>query len=219
MCASFYMNVQTPWRGCGCTRQINMVRNSPKGRAVANELKPQFTADYQAVRRDFDLSRNSSLRMLETTAVSIADAGDAASGFLKAVLSTVTSPLPLVLLVGYGAYEVRCHTPSYVRDCALSPSKRAAEDLVHLRRFKLFSEMFMVREFRLVLCTDVLGCAAAEDAKRALERIVKAERMNGGFDYLPCEPVIISEMRYPRTRRTDTQVGAGDGRTLVTCAL
>ena len=83
----------------------------------------------------------------------------------------------------------------------------------------------MVREFRLVLCSDVLLLLAsfrhraAEEARRALEQIVKAERMNGGFDYLPREPLIISELRYCRTRDVDSQVGAGYGLVLVTCAL
>ena len=170
-----------------------MVRSSPKGRAVANELKPQFTADYQAVRRDFDLSRNSSIRTLETTAISISVAGDVAFGFLETVLSTVTSPLPLDLLIGYGTCEVRCHMPRYARVWRTPPSERAAEALVHLGPFKVFSELFMVRKFRLVLYADVQGMYP--DATRALECIVESEKMNGGFDYLPCDPFIIPEMR------------------------
>ena len=96
--------------------------------------------------------------------------------------------------------------------------ERAAEDLVHPERFKVFNEIYMVREFRLVLCADVRGCDA-EDATRALESIVEAERMNGGLDYLLCEPLIISETRYPRTRPTGARMGAGDGQVAVTCAL
>ena len=166
----------------------------------------------------FDLSHNSSLRMLETTAISITTAGDVASGFLKTVLSTVTSPLPLELVINYGTSEVYCHSPSYIRVGMVSPSERAAETLIHQERFKVFSEMYAVREFRLVLCADVFD-RDAEDTTRALESVVEAERMSGGFDYLSCEPLIISEMRSPRTRRTDDQVGAGGGWVIVTCAL
>jgi len=152
--------------------------------------------------------------------VSITAAGDIASDFLKAVLSTVTSPLPLDLVINYDAFEVRCHVPPATRARDISPSEYAAEALVHLELFKVFSEIYMVREFRLVLCADEPPPdPAAEDATRALECIVKAERMNGGFDYLSCEPLIISEMRSLRTRFTDDQVGAGGGQFIVTCAL
>ena len=69
-----------------------------------------------------------------------------------------------------------------------------------------------------MLCADVLDYAI-EDTVRALESIVGEERMNGRLDYLPCEPLIISEMRTLRTRSTDHQVGAGGERVVVTCAL
>ena len=162
----------------------------------------------------FDLSRNSSLRTLETTAISITAAGDAASCFLKTVLSTVTSPLPLELVINYDMSDVRCYRPSYIRIGRVSPSERAAETLVHQERFKVFSEMHAVRQFRLVLCADILD-HTVEDTTRALESVVKAERMDGGFDYLSCEPLVISEMRTIRTRST----GAGGGQTIVTSAL
>ena len=95
-------------------------------------------------------------------------------------------------------------------------SERAAEALVHRERFKVFSEMYMVRDFRLVLCADVPD-HAAEDARRALQCVVEAEGMNGGLDH---EPLIISEMRSHHTRHTDDQVGArGGGVLTVICAL
>jgi len=84
----------------------------------------------------------------------------------------------------------------------VSPSERDAEALVHRERFKVFSKMYMVREFRLVLCAEVFDCSA-EEATRALECVVGAERMNGGLDYLAYEPLVI------RTRITDFQVNAG----------
>ena len=155
---------------------------------------------------------------METSAVSITYGGDVASDFLKTVLSTVTSPLPLDLLIGYGRSEVQGHIPYHIRGWELSPRERAAEDLVHLKRFRMFNEMFIVREFRLVLCADVPDHAAGY-VMRTLKSIIEAGGTNGGLDYLPCEPLIISKMRYPRTRRTDTQVGAGRGPPLVTCAL
>jgi len=172
---------------------------------------PHFTANYQAVGRDFDLSRNSSLRTLETTAVSITEAA-VASGFLKAVLSTVTSPLPLDLIINYGLSEVRCYRPYYVRAGNFFKTERAAEDLLHLERFKMFSEMYRVHEFRLVLCAEVYDWFA-EEGTRALECVVEAERMNGGFDYLSCEPLVIC------ARLTDFQVNMGGKWAVAVCLL
>ena len=183
--------------------------------AIANELKLDFAENCEAVRWAFDLSQNTSLQMLETTARSINCAGDAASGFLKSVLSTVTSALPLDLVINYDVYGVPCHMRSYIGRAP--PSDRAGEALVHLGLFKVFNEIYMVWDFRLVLCADVLD-RNAQDARRALECIVR-EGMNGGLEYLSCEPLIISEKRSHNTRDTDSPVGAAAARALVTCAL
>jgi len=149
--------------------------------------------------------------------MSITAAGDTASGFLRTVLSTVTSPLPLDLLINYDGFVVICHRPLYRSVDWILPSERAAEALDHRKRFKMFSEMYAVREFRLVLCADVLDYAI-EDTMRALECIVEKERMGGRLDYLPCEPLIFPEMRSLRTRPFDFQVG-GSSVGIITCAL
>jgi len=131
--------------------------------------------------------------------MSITSAGNVASGFLKAVLSTVTSPLPLDVVINYG---LCWHRPSSVH---VAPSERDAEALAHLERFKVFSEMYMVREFRLVLCAEVFDWDA-EEATRALECAVEAERMNGGFDYLAYKPLVT------RARLADFEVNTrGEG--------
>ena len=151
--------------------------------------------------------------------MSITAAGDTASGFLTNVLSTVTSTLPLDLLINYDGFVVLCHRPIYSRVECIPLSERAAEALVHRERFKVFGEMYAVREFRLVLCADVLD-NAVEDTMRALECIVKEARMNGGLGYLSCEPLIFSEMRSLRTRPWDSVVGGRDSfRIIITCAL
>ena len=88
----------------------------------------------------------------------------------------------------------------------LHPVIRDPNTLAHPERFKVLSEMHRVREFRLVLCADVLDCA--EDyAVRVLEHIVKTEMMNGGLDYLRYKPLVISEARSPRTRLSDDCAG------------
>ena len=161
------------------------------------------------MRGDFDLSESKSFRTIETTAISIATAGDAAPGFLKAVLSTITSTLPLDVVITYREFDVGgnlCYwaKPIHVKD--LHPVIRSPSALAHLERFKVFSEMYRVREFRLVLCVDVHDCAE-EYAMRVLEHVVETETMNGGLDYLRYEPLIISEIRSPRTRLTDDCAG------------
>ena len=93
-----------------------------------------------------------------------------------------------------------------------------AENVQHSRRrFKVFRQMYRVREFRLVLCVDVLDCVV-EDAMWALENIVEVERESGRLDYLVCEPLIISEMRVPRTRPVDGSADYGE-RQIIASAL
>ena len=71
---------------------------------------------------------------------------------------------------------------------------------------KVLREMHSVRDFRLVLCVDVLDCMA-EEATRLLGDIVKAEEAKGGFDFLLSEPSVVCEKRVVRTRLSDFNVG------------
>jgi len=157
--------------------------------AVASELNLYFTESHEAVRQAFDLSRNSSLRTLETTALSITTAGDVASGFLKTVLSTIASPLPLELVINYGIFEVRCHRAAYIRIGIIKPNERAADTLIQQARFKVVSEMYAVRQFRLVLRAEGMD-PYVQDAVRAIGCIVEEGRIDGKLYHLPCEPVI-----------------------------
>jgi len=162
------------------------------------------------VRRDFDLSRNKTLRTLKTTAASITYPGDAASDFLKTVLSTITSPLPLDVVVNYLDEDVDFTVWTRVRPAGVESVNldRAAENAIeHQDRFKVFSEMYKVRVFRLVLCAGVL------------ERIVETEGRKGGLDYLACEPLIISEIRSPCRRLMHGCVGYAGGRFTYSSAL
>ena len=161
----------------------------------------------QAVGEHFDLSRNKSLRTLETTSASITAAGDAASSFLKAVLTTVAPALPLDVVIAYGNRDVGY----FVSDCpkGVLPRQEKGGDsaLRHAGQFKVFREMYMAREFRLILCADVHDWIV-ERAVRVLERIVDTEKKNWRLDYLPCEPLIISEVRSLCTLRGCNPVGA-----------
>jgi len=106
--------------------------------------------------------------------------------------------------------------PSSVR---AAPSEQDAETLAHQERFKVFNEMYMVRGFRLVLCAEV--CAHSEErVPQVLERVVEAERVNGGFDYLPREPLFISERQSGSLRTGPVEYpGPGGDQGVITFAL
>jgi hypothetical protein len=134
---------------------------------------------------------------------------DTAPTFLKTVLSTITSPLPLDVVITYQEIDVDRMICSWLRPVLVKDifaEFRAKNALHHQQRFVAIREMYGVREFRLVLCADVLDCVA-KDAIRVLECIAKAEKAKGGLVYLPYEPLIISETRSPRTRLDDHHVG------------
>jgi hypothetical protein len=164
----------------------------------------------QAVGEHFDLSRNKSLRTLETTSESITVAGDAASGFLKKVLATVAPALPLDVVIAYGNRGVGYSVTDRPR--GVLPCRGTGKDnaLRHAGQFRVFNEMYKVREFRLILCADVHDWIV-ERAVGVLERIVETEKKNGRLDYLPCGPFIISEVRSLCTSRGRNPVGAVEG--------
>jgi hypothetical protein len=134
---------------------------------------------------------------------------DTAPNFLKTVLSTITSPLPLDVVIIYRETCIDrgvCNWLKPVRVEYVPAPMRAENALRHQQRFEAIREMYGVREFRLVLCADVLDCIA-KDAIRVLECIAKAEKAKGGLVYLPYEPLIVSGTRSPRTRLDDHRVG------------
>ena len=153
--------------------------------------------------------RNKCLRTLETTARSITAAGDTASVSLGTVLSSITSPalLDVVVVYRYSEFEgthIYTHSLFYEGgfcshhpDC---PVEMAAGARRHQDRFKIFREMHEAREFRLMFCVDILD-PVVRDATEMLERIVRVEKTEGGFDYLLHEPLIIVEMRTSGSRR------------------
>lgn len=160
-------------------------------------------------RRHFDLSRNTSLRTLETTAESITAAGDSSSGFLKSILSTVTSPVHTDVVIVYREEEFNFDVQFSTRPISVRYKPWLQSD--HPGRFEVFREMCGARKFRLVLCADVLDCIA-DSAVRKLERLLDVERKEGRLGCFACEPVVISKGRAPRVRFRD--VHTGDAREL-----
>ena len=166
----------------------------------------------------FNLSRHKFLRTLEITAESISDpahvwscgAGPDPSDFLKAVLSSISSPGPLDIVVIYrdimlpydGRYEKGlCHRPVWLL------GRIVINEETLQQQFRVFREMHSVRDFRLVLSVDPFGCAMNR-ITQLMEMIVNAEKAKGGFDYLSCEPLMVYEKRMPRSRTVDYRTGA-----------
>jgi hypothetical protein len=141
---------------------------------------------------------------LETTAESINAAGDMASDFLKTVLSSVTSPGPLDVVIIYQNFDFINVSPP------ISPYSYSQEmsDKVALNRQRqprVFREMHSARDFHLVLCADVTTISVRR-VMEMLEPIVKAEEVEGGLDYIPYRPLIIFERRMLRNS-PDINVG------------
>lgn len=134
----------------------------------------------------------------------------ASPSFLSTVLSTITSSRPLEVVVIYWESDVDRMICFWSKPISVRPASSemmTKNALHHQRRFEQFREMHKVREFQLVLCADVLGCAV-KDAVWLLETIVVAEKSKRGLDYLLCDPLVISEMRSPRTRIVDSHTGS-----------
>ena len=126
--------------------------------------------------RDFDLSKNRSLRSLEISANGISQHPDTAPSFLKDLMLTITSPVfsDVVIVLGDGA---------------INDTWFFQHGLFHIVR-----SMHEVKSFRLVFCLEVWE-GVREHIARRLKRFIDAEAAEGGLDFLPCPPAIISNTR------------------------
>ena len=129
------------------------------------------------------------------------------------MLSTVPSIAPLDVVIIYRDFDLGGFRRCWF-GCDSDPvcfrhrtrEGRAADTLLYERQFRVFREMHNARDFYLVLCADVFDCMV-EHAVQTLEHIVNTKEVNGGLDYLLCEPLIISERRTLRTRAADYNAG------------
>ena len=132
----------------------------------------RFTGGY----RDLDLSRNKSLRKLETTARSLISslwdrAPGTVQGTFRAVISTIDSPAFSDFVVVYE--EVDFYHVAYSR----KPIAGLDEETWYHKQFEVFREMYKARGFRLVLQARCVGNSSA----RELERAVAAAKAKGGL--------------------------------------
>jgi len=134
---------------------------------------------------DFDLSRNKALRTLEVRARCIVPEhacrsnlppNPAISTFFRTILPTITSPVFSEVIVFYGGNDfcgLECNPyPPKIYSNPM-PDERNKEGLWHCELFKVFRELFTLRDFRLVLCADVsdrVGDCAVQVLKQAVAR-------------------------------------------------
>ena len=145
----------------------------------------QFEVNDSTALQYFNLSQKKSLRVLETTAGSIHAARGTASDFLRPVLSSITSPMPLDVVIFYEDHDfaqvefcVRCH----LEGCYRHPWDRR-DRYARNNELRVLHEMHRVRDFRLVLCANVSD-DMTEHAAQSLECILEVES-----DYRLYKPV------------------------------
>ena len=184
----------------------------------------ELIANNDALLRHFNLSQNKLLRTLEITVESIDAAGDTASDFLKTILSSVTSPGPLDVVIIYQDYDFFYYPPC--KRCNLEPlhSHHCFQDVMdklaldRRRQLRVFREMHSVRDIRLVLCADV-SWDSVRGVTKTLEHIVKGEKVEGRTDYFLYKPPIVFERRMLHTRPNDYPVGYSGREPILASAL
>jgi len=164
--------------------------------------------------RDFNLSRNKSLRILQVAACSIDDvlrarSPNVATSLLTYALSTITSPVFTELTAIYRDYDFRGVEPSWPDQPCLRerlPAEEVEEALWHCRLFKAFRTIREIRDFRLVLCADVWHRVGGYSV-RVLKEAVAAEKARRGFDDIFPEPLVIYSPRAVRPKGPRRMLG------------
>jgi hypothetical protein len=140
------------------------------------QVSPNYFTDSNTL-RDYDLSRNKSLRELTITAQSLITAlrsrpPATTPSSLRAVLSTIKSPTFSKVVVVYR--ESNFYHSVYSSDAQAALEGEAAW---YRRQFDTYREMYKGRDFQLVLQASHVS----DDSMRELERAVVAEKVRGGL--------------------------------------
>ena len=160
---------------------------------VGLDLSQEFTGD-EVSAENFNLSKNACFRTLRIEP-ELAHLGEFPT-FLKNLLSTITSTLPLDVVVLHTEHEIGYPIMNHARGMILKDNrffKRFQLMYSDSELFKLFRETYNERNFRLVLRAEVLE-RAEKYALERLERLVEEEAKDGGLDYLGCRPLIVSKV-------------------------
>ena len=144
--------------------------------------------------RDFDLSRNKSLRALQFMASSIDGVSrDAASSFLNHILSTIQSPVFSQVAIIHAWSDFRgAESWQYPRRPPLreiSQAERAEEVSWHRGRFEVFRGFQSARGLLLQSCVWVWD-PLRDYAVGILEEAVVEEKTKGGFDGILSQPLV-----------------------------
>jgi len=188
-----------------------MVRYFSK-REKGENSSEKFVARNRALLRDFDLSRNKSLRTLEITGGSIYGAEGTTPDFLMTVLSSVASPAPVDVVIIYEDFDFDALSLDWCSYYELSicfcysTEMRKRDPVLYQQNLDVSIKVYSTWGFRLVLCADVCE-SIVEDAIQELEDFVEVGKMEGGLSHFPYKPLIISERRLPRAGRHDYRPG------------
>ena len=130
--------------------------------ALANDFAPESSL------RGSDLWWDKALRTLQVPWSSAghvsSDGLPNASGFLKHMLSTITSPVFSMVVAFCGDDHFRFSDLPIIHE--LSPAERAEEISLQRRILKVFREVGKVRDFQLKLCANISSCAGEESWPR-----------------------------------------------------
>ena len=139
------------------------------------------TGSHATVLRGIELSNNGSLRSLEITVKDISQCPEVALGFLRTLLSTITS--------------------SVFFDVVIVLWDMTARDAHFFRRalFGVARGLYAVKPFRLVFRFQIRD-GYREDTLEKLTRYVDVEVAEGGLGYLPRPPVVVVSARAWATR-------------------
>lgn len=121
-----------------------------------------------------------SLRSLEIPLKNISLYPAVAQSFLRDLLSTIRSPV--------------------FSDLVIVLEDRTTHDTRFFQHtlFGVVRCMYEVRPFRLVFCLEIWD-GDQEDTARMLKRYIDAEVAEGGLEFLPCPPLIVSDTRATRS--------------------
>ena len=167
----------------------------------------KFIASDPTFVQQFNLSGNKSLRTLETTMRSINVAGTISPGFLKTILSSITSSAPLDVVIIYQGF---CGLQSKLdpEPICLRHSSQEIWDkgaLCYRQHLETFREIYKTREFRLVLCADVPDFMV-EHGLEILGRLVEVGKAMGGL-FHRYEPLVVAGRRVHLARCNDYSPG------------
>jgi len=175
---------------------LQLYPNDPRGEQPPQE-GVRILANGSAVSsslQDFNLSRNKSLRTLQTVASSFHGVwGYAASSFLNHTLSTIRSPVfsHVAIIHEWSDFHgaVSWQHPEWPPLCEISQAERAAEVSRYRGQLGIFRWVRSAQDFQLELCAFVWD-PLRDHAMGILKEVVAEEKAVGGFDEFLPQPLV-----------------------------